>query len=414
MFHGHMTPVAIVAAALAGLLAGVLLVGRPSTAPATSPEPSASAPVTVGSAQPSPTTSPTVAASARPLTERYTLTDLGVLGGLDSMAFGVAGGGNGEFGATFVVGHADTAPNSKWAGFHSFLWVENAGRMFDIGTLPGDVKSGANAVNAGGVVVGESIGNERTRAFVFDGTMHTLPGFGGVNSGASAVNAAGQVAGYSKTTSGADHAFVWKPAAGTFARGTLVDLGTLPGDIGSFAQGINARGQVVGYSNDSNYYSHALLWTPRAANSLQGTMTALGALPGETYASAYAINAAGTVVGEAQVGEAFHAFVWRPSTPNGTTGAMSDLGTLGGNWSRATAINGAGDIVGVAEGPAPDAFDHAFLYRDGTMYDLNTALPSTVHGVILTVAYGVADSGQIVGGATVNGHSHAFLLTPVS
>jgi probable HAF family extracellular repeat protein len=276
-------------------------------------------------------------------------------------------------------------------------------------------------VNGGGIVVGESInapgggsiGDSASRAFVFDGTMHALPGFGGVNSGAAAINAAGEIAGYSKTADGANHAFLWKPAGEGFARGTLVDLGTLPGDIGSLAQGINAGGQVVGYSNDPDYFGHAFLWTPAAPNGLDGTMTAIGALPGESYASAYAVNAGGTVVGEAQVGDEFHAFVWRPTTPNGTTGIMSDLGTLGGTWSRATSINGAGDIVGVAEGPAPDAFDYAFLYRDGTMYDLNTALPDTVHGVVLSIAYGITDGGQIVGGATVDGHRQAYLLTPV-
>ena len=93
---------------------------------------------------------------------------------------------------------------------------------------------------------------------------------------------------------------------------------------------------------------------------------------------------------------------------------MTDLGTLGGSWSRATAINAAGDVVGVAEGPGADHFDFAFLYRDGTMYDLNAALPADAKGVVLTVAYGINDAGQIIGGATVDNHSHAFLLSPRS
>lgn len=422
MSHARMTPVAIVAAALAGLVAGAFLIGQPRTAPTASPSASVSVSIT-GSVEPSPVPSPTTQVSAAPLTQRYLFTDLGVLGGLDSMAFGLGGGKGmgGAYGATFVVGHADTAPNSKWTGFRGFLWVDNAGRMFDLGALPGDENSSASAVNGAGVVVGESInapdggsvGDAGSRAFVYDGTMHALPGFGGVNSGAAAINAAGEIAGYSKTAGGANHAFLWKPAGDGYERGTLVDLGTLPGDIGTFALGMNESGQVVGYSNDPNYFGHAFLWTPTTPNGLDGTMTPLGALPGERYASAYAINASGTVVGEAQVRDEFHAFVWRPATPNGTTGVMTDLGTLGGTWSRATAINGAGDIVGVAEGPAPDAFDYAFLYRDGVMYDLNTALPDTVHGVELSVAYGITDSGQIVGGATVDGHSHAYLLTPV-
>ena len=404
MLHGH-TPIALVAAALAGLIAGVLLVGHPTSAP---PLAASASPVATESATPSASAAPSVP----PLRQAYTFTDLGVLDGLDSMAFGVAGGGDGAYGATFVVGHADTAPNSKWTGFHAFMWVDSAGKMFDIGTLPGDTKSQANGVNGGGIVVGVSLGAEATRAFVFDGAMHDIGGFGGTNTEALAVNAAGQVIGTSKTTAGANHAFLWTAAAGTTARGSLVDLGMLPGDIGSFAQGINRRGQVVGYSNDPSYFGHAFLWTPAAANGSTGTMTSLGALPGEQYASAYAINDSGTVVGEAQVKDAFHAFVWRPTTPNGTKGVMTDLGTLGGNWSRATAINAAGDIVGVAEASGPDHFDYAFLYRDGVVYDLNSALPADLEGVALTVAYGITDSGQIIGGATVDNHSHAFLLTP--
>jgi probable HAF family extracellular repeat protein len=47
------------------------------------------------------------------------------------------------------------------------------------------------------------------------------------------------------------------------------------------------------------------------------------------------------------------------------------------------------------------------------MYDLNSALPSDLDGVVLTTAYGITDTGQIVGGASVDQHSHAFLLTPM-
>ncbi|HEY7526932.1 MAG TPA: HAF repeat-containing protein [Candidatus Limnocylindria bacterium] len=348
------------------------------------------------------------------LAGRYVFTDLGVLPpGLDSMAFGVSRLGEGENAQTMVVGHADTGPNSKFTGFHAFMWVEAAGRMFDIGTLPGDEKSNADGVNAKGQVVGESLGGETTRAFLYDGRMHNLGGLGGSYSGAHAINDAGQVVGYAKTPDGADHAFLWTPLAKRPGKGTMVDLGMLPGGIASIANGINARGQVVGYSNDADWFGHAFLWSPSAPGATEGTMVSLGALPGEELASAYAINADGVVVGEAAIGPDAHAFAWTPSVPNGSDGTMVDLGTLGGTWSRATAINGAGDIVGVAEGPAPQAFDFAFLYRDGTMYDLNSALPSDADGVILTAAYGITDTGQIVGGATVDQHSHAFLLTPV-
>ena len=43
------------------------------------------------------------------------------------------------------------------------------------------------------------------------------------------------------------------------ARPIMIDLGTLGGSY-SFAWGVNASGQVVGYSSTASVYSHALLW----------------------------------------------------------------------------------------------------------------------------------------------------------
>jgi probable HAF family extracellular repeat protein len=389
------------------LMAGVVLAGCQSGGAA--PSSSSSTESVTPSSSTVPTTTPVPS-----LSQRYLFTDLGVLPpGLDSMAFGMARTGQGDVGQTVVVGHADSGPNSKFTGFHGFMWVEAAGRMFDIGMLPGDEKCSANAVNAVGQIVGESLGGDTSRAFLYDGTMHDLGGFGGSFAGAHAINDAGQVAGYAKKPQGADHAFLWVPSARNPAKGRMIDLGVLPQGIASVAMGINAQGQVVGYSNDADSYGHAFLWSPSAPNGRTGSMVDLGALPGERYASAYAINDSGVVVGEATIGPDAYAFAWTPTAPNGSTGTMTSLGGLGGTWSRATAINAAGDIVGVAQGPGPESFDHAFLYRDGSMYDLNSALPSDLEGVVLTTAYGITDTGQIVGGATVDQHSHAFLLTPV-
>jgi len=387
------------------LVIGVLIAGCRAPAGAGSASGASAAPSVAQSASPT-------ATAAASLAGRYAFTDLGVVPpGLDSMAFGVARLGAGENAQTIVVGHADTGPNSKYTGFHAFMWVEAAGRMFDLGTMRGDDKSNANGVNAMGQIVGESLGAETTRAFLYDGRMHNLGGLGGPYSGAHAISDSGQVVGYAKTPDGADHAVLWTTSAK--GRYRIVDLGMLPGGIASIANGINASGQVIGYSNDADSFGHAFLWSPTSPGASSGTMTALGGLPGEELASAYAINASGVVVGEAAIGPDAHAFAWTPTEPNDSDGTMVDLGTLGGAWSRANAINAAGDIVGVAEGPAPESFDFAFLYRNGTMYDLNSVLPSDVEGVFLTTAYGITDTGQIIGGATVDQHSHAFLLTPV-
>ena len=123
------------------------------------------------------------------------------------------------------------------------------------------------------------------------------------------------------------HAFLWT------ATGGMQDLGTLGGSF-SQAQGINASGQVVGYSylaGDTTY--HAFLWT--ASSGMQD----LGA-PDGANSVAMAINSAGQVVGYSSSpatskDHIYHAILW-------TSDVMRNLGTLGGKSSYGTAINDAG------------------------------------------------------------------------
>jgi len=70
----------------------------------------------------------------------------------------------------------------------------------------------------------------------------------------------------------------------------VTDLGTFGGTV-SEAFGVNAAGQVVGYANLSgDAHAHAFLYS--------GTMTDLGTLGG-TFSTATSINATGQVVGQA-------------------------------------------------------------------------------------------------------------------
>ena len=82
--------------------------------------------------------------------------------------------------------------------------------------------------------------------------LGTLPG--GDESEARGINARGQVVGFSETASGEFHAFLWED-------GRMTDLGTLPGGTSSSAFGINSRGQVVGESNTASGERHAVLWS---------------------------------------------------------------------------------------------------------------------------------------------------------
>src|SRR5439155_2851607 len=101
----------------------------------------------------------------------------------------------------------------------------------------------------------------------------------------------------------------------------------------------------------------------------------LGTLGGSGTSSAWAINAAGQVVGSSNA----RAFLY-------SDGQMKDLGTLGGS-SVAFGINKSGQVVGVSN-------ERAFLYSDGQMQDLNIMVPANSGGR-LAEAYAITDAGQI-------------------
>jgi probable HAF family extracellular repeat protein len=77
----------------------------------------------------------------------------------------------------------------------------------------------------------------------------------------------------------------------------------------------------------------------------------------------------------------------------------TDLGTLGGNYSKAYAINASGQVAGYSKTTGGDPVYHATLWNGTTATDLGTL------GGTHSYAYGINDSGQVVGYAYTTGNA---------
>ena len=276
-------------------------------------------------------------------------------------------------------------------GLLFFLPAAHAQSTFvftDLGTL-GGTASNPTGINDSGQVVGSSTtaGNQ-THAVIWNSGVPTdLGTLGGTTSSAAGINASGQVVGWSATTFnpptslGGNHAAVWNS-------GVPTDLGTL-GGVMSFGYAINNSGQIAGIAYNVSNAIHTATWTG-------GVPTDLGP---NTASGVSAINASGQVVGQLSN----HAVIWN-------TGVPTDLGTLGGTNSSASGINDSGQVVGSAQTAGNNY--HAFVYENGTMYDLNNYVTGAA-GWTLTNATAINDLGQIVGTASDGSQTHAFLLTAI-
>jgi probable HAF family extracellular repeat protein len=345
---------------------------------------------------------------------RYTIKDLGTLGGSFSQAGGISDAGWVE-GFSLVAGDA---------AFHVFLWHD--GVMTDVGTLGGPNSFSEfrpnNQGDAGGY--SETLAPDPNGEdfcgfgdylvclpfFWSHGRLIAQPTLGGPNGAGFGTNDLGELAGTAENTipdpgcAGTGQVLQYKPVV--WSGGRVYQLPTYPGDRFGIAYAVNDNGVAIGLSgpcgagNSATVPEHALLWQ-------NGRAIDLGNLGSQLNNNPEDINCRGDAVGFANIaGDAtFHAFLWRK-------GVMTDLGTLPGDvHSIGEAINCQGQVVGRTSDA--DFNGVGYIWENGVMTDLNTLVPAD-SPLYITNATGINDLGQIVGTAlTSTGDQHAFLATPI-
>lgn len=247
------------------------------------------------------------------------------------------------------------------------VWDGPEYRIRYLGSMGGQNKVYGYGVNN----LGASTGTASNPSFSFDIFLHNDTK--GIRSlgpgGGAAINDAGQIAG-----SVGRSAIIWDPKA-SFTVLPLPNQSTW-----GAATALNANGAVVGWYTGANG-NLAFLWTKPTGS------IGLGHLGGNG-STAYGVNDDGVVVGEAFLSTGMkEAFRWD------ATNGIKSLGVLPNhNYSTATAINNAGEVVGVSA-PLRSQSQEAFLHVPGKgMRGIGH-----LQGHVKSLAYDINDHGQVVG-----------------
>jgi len=276
-----------------------------------------------------------------------------------------------------------------------FLVAPLFGQSYSITLLApsNDYQSLAYALNNDAQVVGAFRQySSPWHAFLFNGEFLDLGTLGGLQSEGLAINTAGDVVGSSEIASGGtSHAFLYHS-------GELLDLNdrvvSANGWTLASAVYINNAGQiiVVGMNRNASQL-FLLLPTSIGCNGETSAATAycyvlspwMGILPSSMAAT----------------------YVLPLSLPSGIVSQPLTSGSSGG---VTLSFNASGFAVGYANLQPGES--HAVSFTNGSTADLNAEIRQD-SGWTLLSANGVNDFGQIVGSGFYQGHTQAYLLTPL-
>lgn len=294
-------------------------------------------------------------------------------------------------------GHVVFWKRKRNGRFFPVRWTE--GKIRTLAVPPGYSNAFAFAINA----VGTACGWANTSANPIDSfsTTHairftakssedlaTLPG--GHNSAAYSINRDGVVAGISDAANGTRLGFRWR-------EGRMQALPPLTGGANTTAFGINDQGHIAGVSDfrdpkTQGLKTRAVIWEDEKPIDIH---------PGaeDEDSVAYALNSFDDAVGRVSKNGENQAFLCSKNS-------ITRLGVQG----TALSINDRRDIVGVIDASEGDR-STGFLWRDGTVFDLNDLVVGTMK-MRIEAAFRINAEGEILClGRFLNG-THIVLLFP--
>lgn len=316
---------------------------------------------------------------------------------------------SGDSFAEDINDNGEIVGQSMLAGFdmRPVRW-DASGAVTDLGLLPGGVNGTAYAINNNGVIVGVSeMGSGTGFATLWDGRggvvdVHSTIGATGTSVPWD-INDNGVIVGQAKISAGIfPRGFVWDQVEPAQQAGT--DL--YPGGAN---YGVNNDGLIVGSGYFFGDPDDALLAVPDGRGAYEYPLINPF---GFYFSQAKAISDNGMIIGHSGYNSTTAG--WNACIFTGDDrDPVIPLGTLPGyDTSEGFDVNNSGMAVGyVWDGTFSGLDPRAWVWVDGTMYDLNDLLDDRSEFETLSRATGVNNNGDIVGwGRLLDGSVGAFLI----